>query len=112
MNADFSSNIARFQRFFHLNVTGKLDAATKKEMLKPRCGNADDVSKTGNGVHQFRVGNRKWRKTQLTYRFVTRSQDVGKGTMEATFRRAFGYWSAVTPLRFTEVTGSSDITIM
>ncbi len=93
-------------------MTGRLDGATKKEMLKPRCGNADDVDDTGRSVQQFRTGS-KWRKTKLTYRFVRRSQDVTESTMKETFRRAFAYWSEVTPLRFTEVTtGRSDFTIM
>ncbi len=91
-------------------MTGKLDAATKKEMLEPRCGNVDDVDDTGRSVQQFTTRS-KWGKTRLTYRFLSSSQDVSESTMKATFRRAFGYWSAVTPLRFTEVRGSSDITI-
>ena len=110
---DFNTAIARFQKYFHLEVTGRLDEETKTEMLKPRCGNPDEVDDTGrSGAQAFRTGS-KWRKTRLTYRFLRDSEDMTRSVMKATFRKAFAYWSAVTPLRFREVTsGSSDFTIM
>ena len=81
-------------------------------MLKPRCGNTDDVDKNGRRVQKFRTGS-KWRKTSLTYRFLRNSEDVSATIMRSTFRRAFAFWSAVTPLRFNEVrSGRSDFTIM
>ena len=104
---DMNQAIKRFQKFFHLKVTGKLDIATQNEMLKPRCGDPDDA----NGPQSFRTRT-KWGKTSLTYRFFEKSQDVAETDMKATFVRAFKLWSDVSPLRFTEVTsGSSDITI-
>ncbi|XP_028393669.1 stromelysin-2-like [Dendronephthya gigantea] len=111
-NRDFSKAIARFQRFFHLKVTGKMDEETDKEMEKPRCGNSDEVDDTGRRAIAFRTGS-KWRKTRLTYRFLRNSGDVSVATMKATFVRAFRFWSNVTPLRFSEVTsGRSDFTIV
>lgn len=112
-SGDFNTAITRFQKYFHLNMTGRLDEETKTEMLKPRCGNPDEVDDTGrSGAQAFRTGS-KWRKTRLTYRFLRDSEDMTRSVMKATFRKAFAYWSAVTPLRFREVTsGSSDFTIM
>ena len=109
---DFSKAIARFQKFFHLKVTGQLDAETGEEMSKSRCGNADMVDDTGEKVQSFRTGSR-WRRTSLTYRFLSNSRDVSEATMKATFTRAFKYWSDVTPLTFREVlSGRSDFTIL
>ena len=105
---DMSQAIKRFQKFFHLKVTGKLDIETQNEMLKPRCGDPDEA----NGAQSFRTFRTKWSKTSLTYRFFEKSQDVSERVMRATFVRAFKFWSDVTPLRFREVrSGSSDITI-
>jgi hypothetical protein len=110
-NGNFSKAIARFQTFFNIKVTGKLDAATKAEMSKPRCGNGDEVDQTGRSASAYRTAS-KWRKTRLTYRFLSFSQDVSLPKMRATFQRAFRYWSDVTPLQFREVTrGGSDFTI-
>ena len=93
----------------HLEQTGELDEATLKEMKKPRCGNAD-VDESGDRVRRYKTGP-KWRKTTLTYRFLTRSEDLGHDRVQSIIRKAFSLWSAVTPLRFTERTESSDFTI-
>ena len=94
----------------HLEQTGDLDEATLKEMKKPRCGNAD-VDESGDRVRRYKTGS-KWRRTTLTYRFLTRSEDMSHDKVKAIIREAFGHWSRVTPLRFTETTGgSSDFTI-
>ncbi|CAB4027998.1 50 kDa hatching enzyme-like [Paramuricea clavata] len=111
-SGDFNKAIRRFQKYFHLKMTGQLDAETQTEMLKPRCGNPDEVDDTGrSGPQAFTTGS-KWSKTSLTYRFLRDSEDVSSSVMKATFTKAFAYWSAVTPLRFREVTsGRSDFTI-
>ena len=93
----------------HLEETGELDEATLKEMKKPRCGNAD-VDEAGDRMRRFKTGP-KWRRTSLTYRFLEPSEDLDYGTMRRIIKEAFGHWSAVTPLRFTETTGRSDFTI-
>lgn len=108
---DFSAAVVRFQSYFHLNVTGKLDTETREEMSKPRCGNADEFEGTGRTVQAFRTGS-KWRRTSLTYRFLSNSLDMSEAAMKATFRRAFKFWSDVTPLTFREVlSAGSDFTI-
>ena len=93
----------------HLEETGELDDATLKEMKKPRCGNAD-VDESGDRIRRYKTGS-KWRRTSLTYRFLTESADLPANTVRRIIRQAFGYWSAVTPLRFTETTERSDFTI-
>ena len=81
-------------------------------MSKPRCGNADEIDGTGRTAQSFKTGS-KWRKTSLTYRFLRNSGDMSVALMKATFKKAFKYWSDVTPLRFREVlSGRSDFTVM
>ena len=93
----------------HLKQTGELDEATLQEMKKPRCGNAD-VDESGDRVRRYKTGP-KWRRTTLKYRFLNYGQDMSRDTVRAVIKEAFGYWSKVTPLRFTETTGRSDFTI-
>ena len=104
--------IVRFQKYFHLKMTGKLDTETREEMSKPRCGNAEKLESDGSRAQAFRTGS-KWRRTSLTYRFLSNSGDMSEATMKATFRSAFKFWSDETPLTFREVlSGRSDFTIL
>lgn len=52
------------QKFFHLTVTGKLNAETKKIIQQPRCGIPD--------IADYRTfpGNPRWNKKLLTYKLV------------------------------------------
>lgn len=64
---DVTTAIRKFQKFFGLSVTGKLDQATMKVMSKPRCGLPDVVSKDeGKRMKRFSTWG-KWRKTDLKY---------------------------------------------
>ena len=93
----------------HLEQTGELDETTVTEMKKPRCGNAD-VDESGDRIRRYKTAS-KWRRTSLTYRFVERADDLQHQEVQSVIRKAFGLWSEVTPLRFTETSGRSDFTI-
>lgn len=55
--------LAEMQRFFQLEINGRLDADTMAVMRKPRCGVPD------NAIGHFSTfGNHKWQKNSLTYR--------------------------------------------
>jgi hypothetical protein len=93
----------------HLEQTGELDEPTVKEMKKPRCGNAD-VDESGDRVRRYKTGS-KWRRTSLTYKYLTKSEDMDMPKVRSIIARAFSYWSAVTPLTFREASGRTDFTI-
>ncbi|KAK1432822.1 hypothetical protein QVD17_09723 [Tagetes erecta] len=67
--------VKEYQNFYHLNVTGTLDAPTISTMLKPRCGQPDIVTNQTTLPHgvvshyQFFPNNPRWRKSRLTYAF-------------------------------------------
>ena len=58
-NHDVKTAIERFQEFFHLPISGKLDAATLAVMKKPRCG-VQDVDDEGRVKRFATLG--KWKK--------------------------------------------------
>ncbi|NXX20019.1 MMP10 protein, partial [Podargus strigoides] len=98
--------IKEMQRFFHLTVTGKLDAETEETMKQPRCGLPDTA-----GYKTF-PGSPRWEKTHLTYKIVNYTPDLPKRKVDDAIRRAFTVWSDVTPLQFHRVSkGSADIMI-
>ncbi|NXU57195.1 MMP7 protein, partial [Turnix velox] len=98
--------IKEMQRFFHLTVTGKLNAETEEILKRSRCG-LPDVP----GYKTF-TGLSRWKKTHLTYKIVNFTPDLPKKKVENAIRRAFMVWSDVTPLQFERVYyGHADIVI-
>ena len=63
-NHDVATAVRRFQEFFQLPVTGKIDDATRRQMEKPRCGLPDPVESTR---HKRYATASKWGKTYLKY---------------------------------------------
>ncbi|NWH96807.1 MMP7 protein, partial [Tichodroma muraria] len=59
-NLSIEERIKEMQKFFHLNVTGKLDKETEKLLTLPRCGMPDAAE------YQTFSGNQKWAKTPLS----------------------------------------------
>ncbi|XP_068641864.1 metalloendoproteinase 2-MMP-like [Aristolochia californica] len=119
------SAIRTYQLNYNLNVSGKLDARTVEQMMKPRCGVPDIINGTtsmnsGKSHHSrpasvhvvlhytVNQGRRKWGKTQLTYAFLNSGDRLRSITADA-FRK----WSAVTKFSFQEIESleSSDIKI-
>ncbi|XP_035398596.1 matrilysin [Cygnus atratus] len=98
--------IKEMQKFFHLTVTGKLNAETKKILQQPRCGIPD--------IADYRTfpGNPRWNKKLLTYKIVNYTPDLPQQHVDDAIRRAFMVWSDVTPLKFKKVPwGYADIVI-
>ncbi|NXY47164.1 MMP7 protein, partial [Ceuthmochares aereus] len=89
--------IKEMQRFFHLTITGKLNAETEETIKKPRCGVPDIAD------YQTFPQSPRWRKTQLTYRILNYTPDLPQRKVEDAIRRAFMVWSNVTPLQFRRV---------
>ncbi|NXA15749.1 MMP7 protein, partial [Sapayoa aenigma] len=105
-NLSLEERIKEMQRFFHLTITGKLNAETEEIMKKPRCG-IPDVAQ-----YQTFPGSPTWKKTHLTYKLVIYTRDLPKSKVDDAIRKALMVWSDVTPLRFQRVqNGHADIEI-
>ena len=70
-------------------------------MNRPRCGFPD--------VAEFGIlQGSKWNKTNLTYGYQNFTPDLTQAQTRTAIAQAFGLWSAVTPLTFTEVPMGSN----
>ncbi len=92
--------LTSFQEHYGLKATGKVDTATLALMSKPRCGFPDTA--------EFVAQGNKWNTNNLRYGFVEFTPDLTQAQIRAAVTTAFGYWSAVTPLTFTEVANSAN----
>lgn len=116
---ELESAIKTYQKNFNLNVTGELDEQTLDHITRPRCGNADIVNGTtsmnsgkptsSNTTHFHAVqhysyfpGQPVWpeNRRDLTYAFDP--DNALSDTVKSVFKSAFGRWSEVTPLTFTQ----------
>lgn len=84
-----------FQKFHSLPETGELDQPTLDLMQQPRCGFPDTA--------EYVLQGNKWTTNNLRYGFQNFSSDLTQAQVRAALSAAFGYWSAVTVLTFTEV---------
>ncbi|GAA0166962.1 metalloprotease [Lithospermum erythrorhizon] len=118
------SAIKTYQLNFNLNITGELDDPTLTHLIRPRCGNADIINGSSSmnfgkvnfsysnsggskyihsvGHYSFFPGQPRWppSRTTLLYAFFPGNQLPEN--VKAVFGRAFGRWSEVTTLTFTE----------
>ncbi|XP_035523301.1 stromelysin-3-like [Morone saxatilis] len=97
---------------------------------RPRCGVPDYPTLTQVGLSYYNLKKLKgglsrqqrkkrfalfggrWEKTDLTYKIVRFPWQMSDGKVRHVLQEAFGVWSAVTPLRFREVTAEkADIII-
>ncbi len=92
--------LKKFQELNSLPVTGDMNQATLDLMKQPRCGFPD----TADFVAQ---GN-KWPTNSVTYGFQNFTADLTPTQIRTAIAQAFGLWSAVTPLRFTEIPFASN----
>nr|XP_056714848.1 matrix metalloproteinase-18-like [Euleptes europaea] len=95
--------LKEMQKFFHLTVTGKIDAETRKLMEQPRCGVPD--------VAEFRTAPQIWNKKALTYRINNYTPDLPRFKVVEIIQKAFNVWSEVTPLTFHRIYTPADIEI-
>jgi peptidoglycan hydrolase-like protein with peptidoglycan-binding domain len=104
--------VSKFQQFFGLEVTGNLNEETRDVMELPRCGVADLIGdhdlddKTHVSAYVASTG--RWSSNILTYKFMNGTGDLPGVIERDIVRQAFDVWASVTPLTFTEVTGSAD----
>ncbi|NXN07283.1 MMP7 protein, partial [Indicator maculatus] len=105
-NLNLEERIKDMQRFFHLTVTGKLNAETEAILKLPRCGLPDVAD------YKTFPQSPRWRKTHLTYKIVKYTRDLPEKKVDDAIKRAFMVWSNVTPLQFRRVfTSNADIVI-
>jgi hypothetical protein len=94
--------LKRFQEFAGLEVTGKIDEATREKMNAKRCG-CPDTSAALSGMAEYVTGAGKWNTNELTYSFQNYTADIPDATIRWAIDHAFALWSAETPLRFRRV---------
>ncbi|XP_007944199.2 stromelysin-2 [Orycteropus afer afer] len=96
-NSPVVKKIQEMQKFFRLEVTGKLNSDTLEVMRKPRCGVPD--------VGHFTTfpGSPKWGKTHLTYRIVNYTLDLPRDAVDSAIEKALKVWEEVTPLTFSRI---------
>lgn len=92
--------LVKFQQRFGLEPTGEVDEATLALLRMDRCGMPD--------VGEYVLQGNKWSTTSLRYGFVEFSGDLTQAEIRTAVSTAFGYWAAVTPLTFTEVSNASN----
>jgi hypothetical protein len=108
-----SEAVRKYQRFHGLEVTGVINEETRQVMEMPRCGIADlEEGEEVPEVASFVASGGKWPSNQLTYKFVSGTGDLPEETEREILRQALDAWAEVTPLTFTEVSGSADAAIL
>ncbi|RXN32617.1 collagenase 3-like protein [Labeo rohita] len=105
-NDTTSERLKEMQKFFGLEVTGKLNKETLDVMKMPRCGVPDVAAYTTFG------GSPRWETNKLTYRIVNYTPDMTRAQVDDSIARALQVWAEVSPLRFTRIIrGTADIMI-
>ncbi|KAK6153340.1 hypothetical protein DH2020_012979 [Rehmannia glutinosa] len=94
--------LKKYQKFYHLNITGVLDDSTITKMCQPRCGMPDFFNPNNSlpfrtiSHYTFFPGNPKWQKKTLAYAFDWNVKEEAKPPLE----HALKEWSSVTPFKF------------
>jgi hypothetical protein len=103
--SDLNEAIKSFQKFAGLNVTGRIDNATRKLMQTKRCQNPDYETTTNRRKRYATSGN--WKKTSLKYYFTSypnNSIGLTNADVDKIYQSAIAVWSAYIPITFTKVT--------
>ncbi|KAF8031796.1 hypothetical protein BT93_D0877 [Corymbia citriodora subsp. variegata] len=119
--------IKSYQKFYRLQVTGKLDVDTVKQMSATRCGVPDVVhhrhAKRNAGKHSkfhivvrytFFPGDPKWptSQTNLKYTFGPIIGKAPPSDVKEACRKAFQSWSSVSQFKFEEVQSEDSANIV
>ncbi|XP_043202429.1 matrix metalloproteinase-2-like isoform X1 [Amphibalanus amphitrite] len=100
------NDIAEFQRFAGLNVTGELDQATLEKMRQPRCGVKDKIgpSTRNRRRKRYALQGSRWRTRDIKYKIESWPSSVtDKSAVREVIRKSFQVWADVSSLSFREV---------
>ncbi|GMI89248.1 hypothetical protein like AT4G16640 [Hibiscus trionum] len=103
------SALKAYQQFLYLDVTGKIDSATIKTMMTPRCGMPDNQGES-HLISNYNTTNSKWRKYNLSYSISNAPSGFKVNGVETVFARAMKSWADVSPFKFTK-NSNSDIKV-
>ncbi|XP_016431875.1 matrix metallopeptidase 30 [Sinocyclocheilus rhinocerous] len=107
MMPDLEDELKAMQKFFGLEVTGKLDSNTLETMKQPRCG-VTDVAR-----YEHFQGRPRWKQSVVTYRITEYTSQLSKREVDATITNAFQLYSDIIPLDFKQIySGTADIMIL
>ena len=88
-----------FQSFFGIHKTGEIDEETLKMMAMPRCGVKDRFEdETQNDYYV--LFDRKWEKTNLTYKVNKYSTKITRAEVDYAIMSAMRAWESVTNIKF------------
>ncbi|XP_074533294.1 matrix metalloproteinase-15 [Halichoeres trimaculatus] len=111
-----SKAISDMQRFYGLQVTGEMDAATVAAMRRPRCGLPDrKASEVEEGARKKRYAltGQQWDRDHITYSIMNQHipSSLGEERVFDAIHKAFDVWRKVTPLTFEELPAENNISI-
>ncbi|XP_071361614.1 matrix metalloproteinase-15-like [Trachinotus anak] len=111
-----SKAISDMQRFYGLEVTGKMDPATLTAMRQPRCGLPDrkpEEMVDGARKKRYTLTGQQWDKDHITYSLMNQliPSSLGADRTYDAIRKAFDVWRKVTPLTFEELPAENNINI-
>lgn len=109
-----SKAISDMQRFYGLEVTGEMDAATVAAMHRPRCGLPDrsaDELVDGARKKRYALTGQQWDKDHITYSIMNQHipSSLGEERTYDAIRKAFDVWKRATPLTFEELPAENSI---
>ncbi|GAA4397034.1 hypothetical protein GCM10023187_05850 [Nibrella viscosa] len=108
--------LKKFQAFYGLPPTGRVDPDTLNLIQMPRCGTPDNPDRlfsveSSPQLAEFVASGNRWSKVNVTYSFQNFTGDLTQGVIIANIREAFFRWSNVCNLTFTETGANGDIII-
>jgi len=112
---ELEAALEQFQYMSGLDVTGKLDDATKEKMTQDRCGVPDAVPAAAHRKRKRRYMHYggTWMHTHITWRLDgPATSDMEEEDVVAEITRAFSTWSDYSGLTFEQVfSNDEDITV-
>ncbi|XP_034542378.1 matrix metalloproteinase-15 [Notolabrus celidotus] len=111
-----SKAVSDMQRFYGLQVTGEMDAATVAAMRRPRCGlpdrRASEIDE-GSRKKRYALTGQQWDRDHITYSIMNQHipSSLGEERVYDAIHKAFDVWRRVTPLTFEELPAENSISI-